>query len=430
MVPPDKFVEEIIDISYNFIWNNKPDKIKRKTLIADYENGGQKMLDIPSFLKAQKVMWVKRLIKTDNASWKAVPDLYFKKCLSQDTWKCDPTCIIKQKNFPDFYWQILKCWCEVKNFNNEIITPIEIRRQCLWYNKNIKVNKKEIWSQKFREHGINQIHDIVSIDGNFLTHKELETKFDFKCDGLKYNSIKDAIPIQWRKTIKTMKVPQDAISFQEQPFLKINKVHKPIQIITNKEIYWSYVIKKQVEPIIKEKMQVELNIKENQWNEIFTSTKDIKYTKIRAFQYKILYSLIPCNSYLQKIKRSITDKCSVCNLSDDLVHYFYKCADTMTFWDRFKSWWKQMTGDIINLDKTDIIVGCLKDYDKKITLNNCILLAKWNIYKSKLDQSNISFYKFLCDIKYNMRIEKAIALKNNQLTKFDKLWEMVESFVT
>ena len=89
-----------------------------------------------------------------------------------------------------------------------------------------------------------------------------------------------------------------------------------------------------------------------------------------------------------------------------------------------------MAGDNINLNKTDIIVGFLASYNKKAILNNCILLAKWNIYKSKLNQSDISFYKFLCDIKYNIQIEKAIAIKNNQLTNFDKLWEMVESFVT
>jgi hypothetical protein len=124
MVPPDKFEEEIIDIAYTFIWNGKPDKIKRKTLIAEYEKGGLKMLDINSFVKAQRVMWVKRLIREDNASWKAIPDLYFKTFLGQDTWKCDPTCTIKQKNFPNFYWQILKCWCEVKDLNNEINTPM------------------------------------------------------------------------------------------------------------------------------------------------------------------------------------------------------------------------------------------------------------------------------------------------------------------
>ena len=68
--PPENYKDHITDIAYNFIWHNKPDKIKRLTLIAENEKGGLKMLDIGSFLKAQKAMWVKRLQTPDMASWK------------------------------------------------------------------------------------------------------------------------------------------------------------------------------------------------------------------------------------------------------------------------------------------------------------------------------------------------------------------------
>jgi hypothetical protein len=77
-IAPNNFVEYINDLAYNFIWHNKPDKIKRKTLIADYVDGGLKMLDIKSFLKAQKSMWVKRILSPDTASWKAVLIIFLK----------------------------------------------------------------------------------------------------------------------------------------------------------------------------------------------------------------------------------------------------------------------------------------------------------------------------------------------------------------
>ena len=31
---------------FNFLWDNKPDKIKRKTIIQDFKMGGLKMFDI------------------------------------------------------------------------------------------------------------------------------------------------------------------------------------------------------------------------------------------------------------------------------------------------------------------------------------------------------------------------------------------------
>jgi hypothetical protein len=72
ITPPKDFIENIIDLAYNFIWHNKPDKVRRNTLIANYEEGGLKMLDIKSFIQAQKTMWVKRFLTPEQASWKAL----------------------------------------------------------------------------------------------------------------------------------------------------------------------------------------------------------------------------------------------------------------------------------------------------------------------------------------------------------------------
>ena len=47
-------------------------------------------------------------------------------------------CNLKPKNFPGIYWQILTFWNEAKCIANEITTPFDIRRECLWFNKHIK----------------------------------------------------------------------------------------------------------------------------------------------------------------------------------------------------------------------------------------------------------------------------------------------------
>ena len=40
------------DLIFKFLWDNKGDKIKRTEMIADYQDGGLKMLDIMEFNKA------------------------------------------------------------------------------------------------------------------------------------------------------------------------------------------------------------------------------------------------------------------------------------------------------------------------------------------------------------------------------------------
>jgi hypothetical protein len=79
------------------------------------------------------------------------------------------------------------------------------------------------------------------------------------------------------------------------------------------------VSKKQVKPVITDHMQTEFEIESDKWEEIFMLSKVIQDTKIRTFQYKILFSFIPCNLYLKHIKRSDTDKCFKCNNLDDII---------------------------------------------------------------------------------------------------------------
>ena len=52
--PNDDFLKELDTVLYKFIWSNKPDKVSRKTLVGDYQDGGLKMMHIPSMIKGLK----------------------------------------------------------------------------------------------------------------------------------------------------------------------------------------------------------------------------------------------------------------------------------------------------------------------------------------------------------------------------------------
>jgi hypothetical protein len=241
LTPTLKFIDHIIDLVYKFIWNDKPEKIKRKTLIADYEHGGLKMLDIKSFIKAQKVMWVKRFLSPENASWKAIIHLGLENLLGADTFKCSLSCAEKPIDLPDFYWDMILSWCEMKSITESIDTPFDIRRQCLWLNENITINKNQINWDSWKDKGINIIHDIVNKAGYFLTTQEIEQKYNFKCDFLKYNNLKDAIPSPWRSLLKTMQIPEETMNFKESAHVNLGKSTKSINLVKNKEIYWIFV---------------------------------------------------------------------------------------------------------------------------------------------------------------------------------------------
>jgi hypothetical protein len=133
--------------------------------------------------------------------------------------------------------------------NSTDFDVFDIRRQWLWLNKHIKINKKEIKWKSWKEHGINILHDIINNQGTFLTMTEIEEKYNIKVDFLKYNSLKDAIPKAWREQLKTMKIERNVISADEPAGVTINKQHVPVQLITNKTIYWELIEKIKIAPI-------------------------------------------------------------------------------------------------------------------------------------------------------------------------------------
>ena len=53
----------------NFLWNNKPPRVKYETIITKIKDGELKLHDFTSFYNAQKVCWLKRL-QPSEGKWK------------------------------------------------------------------------------------------------------------------------------------------------------------------------------------------------------------------------------------------------------------------------------------------------------------------------------------------------------------------------
>ena len=70
---PKNLATEVNKIVFDFIWKQKPTKIKRTTLIKKKVDGGLGMKDFVLFDKALKLTWVKRLCSASDALWKYIP---------------------------------------------------------------------------------------------------------------------------------------------------------------------------------------------------------------------------------------------------------------------------------------------------------------------------------------------------------------------
>lgn len=67
--PSSKFVKDLNEILFNFLWKSKVDKIKRKQITQEYSNGGLKMIEINNYIQSLKSSWIRRLINSPNSKW-------------------------------------------------------------------------------------------------------------------------------------------------------------------------------------------------------------------------------------------------------------------------------------------------------------------------------------------------------------------------
>ena len=417
---PEWFVKQVNDLSFKFIWSGKPDKIKRKTIIAPIEKGGLKMIDFEAMVKAQKISWIKRLISDDEASWKAFPRWLAGFMDLKDLIKChfQPSKI--PSIFTQFYHQIFHAWNEVNPY--EINNAWDVRRQCVFYNRNIMIDNSYISNnyEDFYRSGIKIIHDILNERGLFLSPAQIFEKYGLQVNTMKFNSLKDAVPNHWRATLKSSVVYQSAISSEESPFLVINKTLKPVGLISNKDIYSQIIEPIIVQPICIAKWNNLLDSKIETWKNIFMLPfKTVRETKIQTFQYKILHQIYPCNVYVSKWNKEVSSTCCYCDEPDTLMHFFAECKGLASFWRSFTNWWNNNTEDKLSLSTENIIFGKLDRDHHTSALNFCLLLAKWYIGKQKYLKQEIFFYTFQVDLKRRLSIEEFICKKNNDFVSFE-----------
>ena len=89
MNTPKDFSKEVNKITFDFIWNHKPAKIKKTTLIEQKTAGGLDMKDFSLFDKALKLNWVKRLCSNSDAPWQYIPKSLLANVGGTELFKCN-----------------------------------------------------------------------------------------------------------------------------------------------------------------------------------------------------------------------------------------------------------------------------------------------------------------------------------------------------
>jgi hypothetical protein len=66
---PEWFVKHVQKLIFDFLWDSKPPKIKNKVIINTVDNGGLRIPEIETLVKAQKAAWIKRIVNNPQTAW-------------------------------------------------------------------------------------------------------------------------------------------------------------------------------------------------------------------------------------------------------------------------------------------------------------------------------------------------------------------------
>ena len=90
-----------------FVWNNKPAKIKRESMIGPKESGGLDLPDYESIKNSPLVSWVKRMIDGKGEAWMAIPSYYLENVGGIFIFECNyEVDLLDLNRLPEFYADI------------------------------------------------------------------------------------------------------------------------------------------------------------------------------------------------------------------------------------------------------------------------------------------------------------------------------------
>ena len=407
-VPPN-FAEKVNDICFQFIWNYKPDKVKRQTIVLPVDKGGLNMVDFTILDKSLKAAWVKRFCEADGSKRCSVFSSVIAQYGGRFIFECnfDIRDLNLASRVPSFYRDILTVWQELHSKNPS--TTMEYLHETIWNNRFIRIDGKPVFYSSWYKKGVTKIHHLLNERGTFLSRSDFQRKYGLTVNFLTYNGILAAIPGEWRKSILNSELLDNSEGHNLMPANVAAKAARKMFVL------------KRLEPPNVERKLVEQNISTKAVYELpFNVTME---NKLRCFQYKVVHNILPTNSNLYNMKLRTSPSCDRCSHPrENLFHLLYECPRIQFFWQKVISWWNEKRSENVTLSALDILYGYKPESNLFQALNHYVIIAKYHIFLSWLNKTSPSFGIFCVLLNEKILCERTIAFKNNTLSKFKGKW--------
>ena len=142
---------------------------------------------------------------------------------------------------------------------------------------------------------------------------------------------------------------------------------------------------------------------------------------VKAFQYKVLNSILYTNTKLCKIGFITDDKCSFCKSEPEtLKHLLFDCVYSKLFWKDLEFYYYSLSKEFVYLSLKDVLIGIISS--ECPLLNYFLLIGKLYLWDCRRSQILPSSAGFKIKIKIKFVTEKYICTKNKTFYQFNKKW--------
>ena len=386
---PEQHVKQINTTLYQFLWDNKPDKIKRIQITQSFQNGGLKMVNMESFITALRLSWIKRIVtNTHNPPWISVFESTITPIHRLLNLGCNFIKKLSAEIKNPFWKEVLIAWYKL-SAKTPIDTIDQFLMEPIWYNP--KLCDYPLFVNECYNKGIYRVHDLLKNTGSLYTREQLMAIYRIdNLDYLTYYRISSML----KKAIKSLfpNTPINQLTLAKPIFpptiRTLTKSKKGIKHIYN-------LFNSEILPLhTKWDIDLQTNIDMQTWK--YANSLPfwiIKDNYLAWFQFKILYRILGVKSLLFKINITDTNLCSLCNGEvESLIHLFCCCTKTLTLWSEVNEWINFNINKTIPLNKVNIILGYQNNDSDKIPINMIILITKSYIFQSAYKKRNLNLY--------------------------------------
>ena len=391
---------------FSFLWKNKRDKIKREGLYQDYHNGGLRMTDIETMIKALRLAWIPRLLKNGQSNWKFASDHFLK---SYGGLRFLLTCNYHVKDFqnmPLFYRDILLYFHELKT-----LYGCDVGDTILFNNKEIRIDGKTFFWKEWFMKGIKRIEDLFDENGQVLPFPVFQRKYSLKkISFLHYFQVISAIPGHLLAKAKSKDSGSKGVSHEDlESFCLAENVNINLLKAKSKDFYW-LIIHRRYNDQHSGPRRWNRTITEDKtnWKKIFRSVRKVcKENKLREFHFKFIHRVVVTKKELFRFNIKPDSNCVYCGESDSIDHTFIECQFTKSFTQEVLQWFNVNNSSNFILNAEDVLFGLSSASDtltKK--LNYTLLFLRYYIYKCKLqnNSSPLQVVDFINKIKKKIQV--------------------------